>query len=459
MKQLPLKSIRWQIQAWYGLLLVTVTASLLVGFYLYERTILLQTMDQRLTAPLISLLPQHIPLPGQTSSPTFSHRSNLDKKLEDKGYYIGIWTPAHVSTYLSAQAPQKILLPEKTEPRPAPQMFGRWNEHNYELVHITPDGYILILGMTGDLIARQLHVFGLELALIGTGVIALGLVGGWWVVHRSLRPLLEIASTAERISSGDRTQRIVLKDAGEEVTRLAAVLNDSFDRMAQSYDQQVRFMADASHELRTPVSVILAQVQIALSRKRDAQAYREALETCLLYTGRMKDLLGDLLDLSHYDSHSPELRRIECDLGEILREAIDFVAPLASERRAIITDSIATIPGLFDPVRLSHAFINLLVNAIKHNPEGCHIHLTLASSEGSAIVTVADSGQGIPAELLPHIFDRFYRVDKSRSRDTGGTGLGLSITKAIVEAHGGTIHVTSEIGRGTTFTIRFSRGS
>jgi len=192
---------------------------------------------------------------------------------------------------------------------------------------------------------------------------------------------------------------------------------------------------------------------MALSREREAKAYREALEICQRSAQRMKGLLGDLIDLSRYDTLEPDLRMRECDLAEVVRESLEFISPLATERQVKVHPEIDSIVARVDPINLSHAFINLLTNAIKHNPEGCEIRVTLKRAGRAIQFIVTDYGQGIPAEAIPHLFDRFYRVDRSRARTTGGSGLGLSIAKAIAEAHGGSIDVSSTLGKGTTFTL------
>ena len=308
--------------------------------------------------------------------------------------------------------------------------------------------------MQGAMIERDLAIFAWELTLLGLVVVTFGLAGGWWVAGRAIRPIDQIVSTASRIASGNYAERIPVQATSLELGRLAAILNDTFDRLHAAYDQQVRFTADASHELRTPVAVILAQAQVALARERDTAKYKESLVICQRSAEKMKSLLNDLLDLSRYDAASVILRLIQCDLAEIVAESLEFIEPLAMERKADVTSNLTALHGRFDPANLSHVLINLLTNAIKHNPVGVRIAVSLDAVSDGAKIQIADNGIGITTVALPHIFDRFYRVDPARSGGaSGGTGLGLAIARALIEAHGGSIKADSQPDKGTTISI------
>lgn len=439
-----MRSIRWRIQLCHGILLVLITTVLMVGFCQYEKSVQLQLLDRTMAGTLTNIRPHFIRFGGGKPP------SEMEGMLAERGYYLSVWEQGKI-LFRSANSPPDLLVPDYV---PGHGEFSRWNGANRESVSIPPGGrYAFVLGGSGAKMTVRLRHFALVVFGIGSVVVAFGLAIGWWLAGHALRPISEITATAESIVSGDHARRIPLQNISDELGRLAVLLNTAFDRMADAYDQQVRFTADASHELRTPAAVILAQTQMALARERDAAGYKESLAICQRSAERMKMLLGDLLDLSRYDAESPELRLRECDLAEVARESLGFVTPLAAERRVAISDSLASLRGRYDPAGLSHVLINLLINAIKHNPEGCRVALDLREVKGNAIITVTDSGSGIAPEMLPHIFDRFYRADIARSRSTGGSGLGLAICQAIVEAHGGTIAAESGVGTGTTFTI------
>jgi signal transduction histidine kinase len=235
--------------------------------------------------------------------------------------------------------------------------------------------------------------------------------------------------------------------------QLAAVLNRTFDRLDHAFNQQVQFTADASHELRTPLSVILTQVQLALSRERSGAEYRESLGICQRAAERMRSLVNALLDLARLEAGGFDLTREDCDLQRVAEEALELVAPLAAQKRAVLRRAIEPIRLKADGAKLGQVMVNLLQNAMQHNACGVEVSLSLQPSDGFAVVRVSDNGAGLPAEVLPRLFDRFYRVDQSRSSATGGSGLGLAICKAIVEAHGGAIRVESQPGTGTEFQV------
>ncbi len=237
----------------------------------------------------------------------------------------------------------------------------------------------------------------------------------------------------------------------------AILINTMLERLGRSFEQQARFTADASHELRTPLAVILSQVELALSRQRDGPAYRESLEACGRAAGRMKSLVDDLLTLARADSGKLELRVEPVDLARIAEETAALLEPLAHERTARILVMTSPAPLKGDPERLSQVLANLLSNAIQYTRPGGQVTVTVRSDNDSAIVAVEDTGAGIPESDLPLIFDRFHRVDTARSRKSGGSGLGLSICRSIVEAHGGTITVSSAVDHGSTFIVTIPR--
>jgi heavy metal sensor kinase len=285
-------------------------------------------------------------------------------------------------------------------------------------------------------------------------VLALGMAGGWWVATRAIRPIDEISATAVKIAGGDLSQRINASDTESELGRLAGVLNSTFARLDAAFAHQVRFTSDASHELRTPVSVILSQTQTALSRERGAEEYRATLEACQRAAQRMRRLIESLLELARLDAGQEPMKHQPFDLSRVARDSVELVRPLAAERGMEIQCDLPAVGCVGDPERVSQVVTNLISNAIHFNQEHGQVRVATRSENGTAFLTVADTGVGIPPEDLPHIFERFYRVDKSRSRIQGKTGLGLAICKAIVEAHSGTIEVTCKPGAGTTFEVR-----
>jgi len=229
------------------------------------------------------------------------------------------------------------------------------------------------------------------------------------------------------------------------------VLNSTFARLETAFAQQQKFTADAAHELRTPVSVMLTQTQTALNRERNAAEYRETIEACQRASQRMRKLIESLLELARLDAGQEQMKRLKFDLSRTAWDCVELVRPLAADRGIKIHCDLPPIEGYGDAERLAQVITNLLANAVQYNKDNGEVRIS-AKVQGSMIfLAVGDSGPGISSEDLPHVFERFYRADPSRS--SGQTGLGLAISKAIVEAHGGSIEVVSKPGAGTTFTV------
>jgi heavy metal sensor kinase len=281
--------------------------------------------------------------------------------------------------------------------------------------------------------------------------------GGWWLVNRSLRPISEISTTAAKIASGDLSQRISLAEAESELGQLAAVLNSTFARLETAFAQQKQFASDAAHELRTPVAVMLTQTQTALNRERDAESYRQTVEACQRAAQRMRRLIESLLELARFDAGQEVLKRLRFDFSKTVADSVELVQALAEEKRVKMASDLAPLEITGDSERLAQVVTNLLTNAIQHNQPGGEVRVKLDAQGGLAVLEISDTGKGIAPEDLPRVFERFYRADPSRTGN-GNSGLGLAIGKAIVEAHGGTIEVASELGSGAVFTVRLPVG-
>jgi heavy metal sensor kinase len=268
-----------------------------------------------------------------------------------------------------------------------------------------------------------------------------------------LKPISEISSTATKIASGDLSQRINTAETESELGQLAAVLNSTFARLETAFAQQKQFASDAAHELRTPVTVILTQTQMALARERDAAGYKQTVEACQRAAQRMRKLIESLLALARFDAGQEVLRRQPFDFAQAITDCVELVQPLAGERGVKISVEAEPVEIIGDPERLAQVITNLLTNAIQYNTEEGEVRVKLVAENGLAVLQIEDTGQGIASEDLSRVFGRFYRADQSRT-GAGNSGLGLSICKAIVAAHGGTIEVASEPNAGTTFTVR-----
>jgi heavy metal sensor kinase len=312
----------------------------------------------------------------------------------------------------------------------------------------------LLVGRDIQVELADIRRFAWLLAGVGGAVLIIGLAGGAWVTGRALHPIAEISATAAKIATGDLTHRIRIADSQSELGHLAHDLNNTFARLEASFERQAQFTADASHELRNPVAVVLTQTQSALARERPAAEYRESLAACQRAAHRMRGLIESLLTLARLDSTEPRLVQESCDMNFIVSQAVDALRPLANEQSVQLELELAPVHCVANAGQLAQVVNNLVSNAIHYNRPGGCVRVKLACELGASILSVSDTGQGIAPGDLPHIFERFYRVDKARSGAQGHSGLGLAIAKAIVEASGGVVEVTSVLGQGSIFTVR-----
>ena len=293
------------------------------------------------------------------------------------------------------------------------------------------------------------------------GVLALATLVGGFMARRALNPVAKITQTARAIGSGvDLTKRIPVPDVQDEVGKLAITFNDMLERLESSFSRIRQFSSDASHELRTPLTVLKGQSELALSKSREPEEYQEVLSSNLEEINYMSKILEDLFYLSKSDETKLRLDRERVNLQTTVEEVCRHAELLGDEKNINIIIAYlesADIEG--DPVRLRQMVWNLLHNAIKYTPSGGRVKVSLKNLGHLAILTVEDTGIGIPKEHLENIFHRFYRVDKSRSRHEGGSGLGLAICKYIVALHKGEIEVESEVQKGSQFRVRLPKVS
>ncbi|HEV8399288.1 MAG TPA: ATP-binding protein [Gemmatimonadales bacterium] len=286
---------------------------------------------------------------------------------------------------------------------------------------------------------------------------------GRWIAKRALEPVDQIITEVREITDGRSLhRRLAVPMVRDELGRLAETLNQMMTRLERSFAALRRFTADASHELKTPLTVVRAGVERAITRPDVPQETLAALEETLQEVNRMTELLDSLLTLARADEGRAELHREPVDLRAIVTEAGETGDLLADHAGVAI--EIRTPPAplvlAIDRSRVRQLILNLIENAVKYTPRGGNVSVQLGASDGEVRLTVADSGIGIAPGDLPHIFDRFWRADSARTRtgERPGAGLGLAISKWIVEAHGGAIEVQSRPGRGTTFTVTFPHG-
>lgn len=286
--------------------------------------------------------------------------------------------------------------------------------------------------------------------------VAISLASGYVIAGRVLAPITAITRKAEEISAENLSERLPVGQSDDEFSRLATVFNQAFTRIEDSFDRLRRFTADASHELRTPLAAIRSIGETALHASGERGDCRETIGSILEESDRLRQLIDALLQLSRADAGEIGQRREAVDLAELARETVEFLNVLAEEKRQSITIAASKAVALVDRASVRQALTNLLDNAIKYAPQESDISITVGVNDcNEAFVEIADCGGGIPEQDIPHIFDRFYRVDKGRSREMGGAGLGLSITRWAVESNGGRIEVDSRTNKGSVFRVLF----
>jgi len=284
-------------------------------------------------------------------------------------------------------------------------------------------------------------------------IVGLAGVGGYVLARRALAPIDHLAADARRITAERLHERLSVSNTHDEIGRLAAVINETFARLESSFDQLRRFTADASHELRTPLSVIRGIGELGLRETRTPAEYKDAMGSMLEEVDRLTRLVDTLLQLSRGDAGTIRLSHERIDLADLASGVVASLGILAEERRQRFqVDAPAAVPVLADRLVLRDAIANIVDNALKYGPAESTVDVAVCRQGDRAVLTIADQGPGIPIEHRDRIFDRFYRVDESRSREMGGAGLGLAIAKWAVEANGGTIALV-DAHRGAAFRI------
>jgi heavy metal sensor kinase len=333
-------------------------------------------------------------------------------------------------------------------------VIGRQRAMAAPLPHAGDGRTVVLLAST----AEADHALGhLRVALLTAVPVVLGVAAlvAYLLAGRALAPMDRVTEATRRITAERLGDRLPVANPADELGRLTATINDLLARLGAAFAEQRRFTADASHELRTPLAVLRTEVEVALRNPPPAAEVQGLLASLLEECDRLGTLTDQLLALARRDAGEAPTGREPVDLTGLLAGVLGELRALAEAKGVSLRfdrgDAAPVVAG--DPDGLRRAFANLVENGVKYTPPGGSVVVQAGSSGGAARVEVADTGEGIPAEHLPRVFDRFYRVDKARSREQGGAGLGLSIARGVVEAHGGRVELASQVGRGTTATV------
>jgi two-component system OmpR family sensor kinase len=434
-------SLRVRLVLWYALVL-TLVVLLFGGAVVYQsQHSMLAGVDAELDAYAREVSKALKPVEGgrfdlelpPDAATYFFHREG------GRPYYV-IWSPSG-----------EIV--DRSDPDLQVGQPGNTAEGRRERTLQAAGGATVLVGRDITELRRAERRLLLSVSLAGIATLVVAVFGGWFVAGRALAPIKRISRTARAMSDGDLNARIAVEQTDSELEQVASTLNDAFDRLRTVVEQERRFIADASHELRTPISVLRAETEWALDRERTPQQYQDALTVGRRAALRMQDIVERLLALVRADVAPDVQEPAPVAMRTLIDDVAAWLAPMAQARgvRLSISGTPFTVSG--DAEQLREALNNVIANAILYNKPGGSVTITMRESAGRARIEVADTGIGIPAEAVPRVFDRFYRVDKARSREMGGSGLGLSIARTVFVAHGGNVTCTSEPGVGSMFVI------
>jgi heavy metal sensor kinase len=445
--------LRTRLTLWSSLVLA---ASLAAGFgwvHYGLRRVLEVKNDaflERKAAELLAVVEDH--RPGGLAELEAEIRREV-QAYEPEGLIVAVRRPGRVSIDPgTAVARQLAACPVLPGPPVTIGLDGTGQRYRM-LAATTPDGG-LTLGLGISLAETEATLAAFDRLVVGGALafLLLAAIGGLFLSRQALRPVAASIRAARRLDPESLAERLPLTGAGDELDELATTINGLLDRLAAYHAQVIRFTADASHELRSPLAAMRAAVEVALQKPREAEEYRNVLASLGEQCERLTALVNGLLLLARADAGEITIQQEPVDLAALTGEVAEMFDPLAEEREIrLVVEKAGPVTVAGDPSRLRQLATNLVENAIRFTQAGGTVTIQVDGVAGRAMIRVTDTGIGIAAEHLPHIFERFFQADAARS--SGGCGLGLSICWWIVKAHGGAIEANSEEGKGAEFTV------
>ena len=465
------RSLRFQLIVWYAGLLAGCFVLLGAGAYFALQRYLVGALTQsqvrraRQIAQLVREQSERHDLAAVGSEVEARYAPGLNERFVrisrgDGEVLYRSSAPASIGSFPSEfPGPKWPPRPETTRQVPLPN--GREMLLAISATQI-PGGsrYVIEAGAPMDEVQDDLRqwLFLLAAGLPLVGAIAVG--GGYLLIKRALTPVDRIAASAERIGSHNLSERLPVAATHDELERLSTALNRMIERLEEAFQHSRRFVADASHELRTPLTVLRGELESLAQESRFDLDSRERLGSALEEVERLVNIVEGLFAISRLDAGEAQAEWVPFDLAQLTASTADQMSLLAEDKNIQVTCVPAKavwVEG--DRARMKQVVVNLLDNAIKYTPEGGAVSLTVTDNQGRALLEVADNGTGISPEVLPRVFERFFRVDKARSRDDGGAGLGLSIVRSICAAHHGRVEATSAPGEGSRFRVELPLAS
>ena len=449
-------SIRWKLTLWYGLILALLLAAFSVTVYWTMRHHLLERIDQGLAEELADV---RYEIERAADAPGLS--GWLERRFaRHEGFDFQITREDGTRSFVSERMADKAWpVPEQAPGQPTFETVEIGSAGRWRVVSVK------VQGPSGPLtaqIARSMAPFEHEskellwaFSFAGPLTVLATLAGGYFLARRTLAPVQRMTDTARQISGEQLDRRVEVANRDDELGQLAATVNDMLERLERSFEEMRRFTADAAHELRTPLAVIRNESEVALRQPRSGEEYGRALENVLEETIRLSRMADELLFLCRQDAGLNPPASEPVELGRLLEDVVGNMRLVAQETGVTLTLEAGVGCTVFgDGRQFRRVFYNVIDNALKYTPVGGQVRVACRQDGDFVIVTIADTGVGIPEDHLPRIFDRFYRVDSARTGGEGGAGLGLSICRSILRVIGGTITVTSGEGRGSEFLVR-----
>jgi heavy metal sensor kinase len=440
------RTLRAKLLVWYSIVLMTVLASFATATIWSIWSSSVRELDARLDSTASRLARALVRDADGRYEVNIAADDFAGFRAASDAPYYAIWT-RNGALVDRSDSDVDVAFPGR------PQVRTR---DDYREVVVQGDNDVVVLVGQSLAQARSERATAIFAFTVAGGIaILVASLGAWFLVGRALAPIGRIAETAEAMSHSNLGLRIDVSRTEDELGSVATALNRAFDRLQEAFERHTRFTADASHELRTPLASQIAEVEWALAKPRSEVEYESSLAVCLRAAQRMRGVVEGLLTLARADADAIVLRREPVDLARLAEEvASTFRRPATARTIELhIEGGPAFILGDVD--RLRDLVTNLLSNAVQHTPQGGTVSCLVSAAEEKTTLEVRDTGSGIDSDDLPHVFERFYRANKARSRLPGGAGLGLAISKWIVESHGGQIRCESPRGRGTSFTVEF----
>jgi len=452
-------SIRVRLTGWYSVVLCCMLFVYATATYLAVRHEFFEQLDDQLHDDFEAA--EGFLVPAADGRPAWASERYHDPD-DDGDRRIDVWAAGGEPIYRSGAStslPPVALPVASAAPRYESLTLGthRWRTLTGTTL-VGGRSVIMRVSRSEDRLRAQMGEIFVVLALGLPLVVGLAGIGGYVLARRALNPIDHLASEARRITAERLNERLSVPNPHDEIGRLTRVINDTFARLEGSFEQLRRFTADASHELRTPLAAVRGIGELSLKGTRTPTEYKDAIGSMLEEIDRLTNLVDTLLRLSYGDAGTIRLSPEPIDLGELVRDVAASLAVLAEERhQRIEIQAQESVHATVDRLVLREAVTNILDNAIKYGPNSSRVLIRVHANRDRAVLEVSDEGPGVALEHRERIFDRFFRVDEGRGRDSGGTGLGLSIAKWAVEVNGGRISVESGDAGGSVFRLELPR--